>query len=47
MDGKRDGMTRKNILAGFTHVHALGTPQWAPALLGAAGKYRAERHDPR
>ena len=26
MDGKRDGMTRKNILAGFTHLHALGTP---------------------
>jgi cobyrinic acid a,c-diamide synthase len=47
MDGKRDGMTRKNILAGFTHVHALGTPQWAPALLGAARKYRAERQDPR
>jgi cobyrinic acid a,c-diamide synthase len=45
MDGKREGMTRKNILAGFTHVHALGTPQWAPALIGAAERYRAERCD--
>ena len=45
MDGKRDGMTRKNILAGFTHLHALGTPQWAPALIGAARRYRAERHN--
>lgn len=44
IDGKREGMTRKNILAGFTHIHALGTPQWAPALIGAAGRYRAERH---
>jgi cobyrinic acid a,c-diamide synthase len=47
IDGKRDGMTRKNILAGFTHVHALGTPQWAPALIGAAMKYHAERRHQR
>jgi cobyrinic acid a,c-diamide synthase len=43
MDGKRDGMTRKNILASFTHLHALGTPQWAPALVGAARRYHADR----
>ena len=43
MDGKREGMTRQNILAGFTHIHALGTPQWAPALIGAAGRYRAQK----
>jgi len=45
MDGKREGMTQKNILAGFTHVHALGTPQWAPALIGAARRYHAEKQD--
>lgn len=45
IDGKREGLTRKNILAGFTHLHALGTPQWAPALIGAARRYRAERHN--
>jgi len=43
LDGKREGMTRKNILAGFTHVHALGTPQWAPALIGAARRYHAQK----
>ena len=43
MDGKREGMTRKSILAGFTHIHALGTPQWAPAMIGAAGRYHAQR----
>jgi cobyrinic acid a,c-diamide synthase len=47
MDGKRDGLTRKNILAGFTHVHALGTPLWASALIGAARRYHAERQHQR
>jgi cobyrinic acid a,c-diamide synthase len=46
MDGRRDGLTRKNILAGFTHLHALGTPQWASALIGAARRYHhAEKQD--
>lgn len=40
MDGKRDGMCRKNILAGFTHLHALGTPEWAGALIDSARYYR-------
>ena len=35
VDG-RDGMCRKNVLATYTHVHALGTPQWAPAILNQA-----------
>lgn len=43
IDGTREGATRKNILAAFTHIHALGTPQWAPALIDAARRYRAER----
>jgi cobyrinic acid a,c-diamide synthase len=41
IDGKRDGMVRKNILAGFTHLHALGTPEWAPALVEKARRYHA------
>ncbi len=45
MDGARDGMVRKNILAGFTHLHALGTPQWAEALIGAARRYREARQN--
>jgi cobyrinic acid a,c-diamide synthase len=43
IDGKREGMVRGNILAGFTHLHALGTPEWAPALVEKARLYRAER----
>jgi cobyrinic acid a,c-diamide synthase len=44
MDGNHDGLTRNNVLAGFTHIHALGTPQWAPGLIGAARRYK-ERWD--
>ena len=43
IDGKREGMVRRNILAGFTHLHALGTPEWAPALVEKARLYRAEK----
>jgi cobyrinic acid a,c-diamide synthase len=46
IDGKRDGMTARNILAGFTHLHALGTPEWAPALVEKARRYHAGK-DPR
>jgi len=40
-DGARDGLHRHNVLASYTHVHALGTPTWAPALVRAAAAYRA------
>jgi cobyrinic acid a,c-diamide synthase len=48
MDGQRDGLCRKNILAGFTHLHALGTPEWAEAMISAARRYRKARqhHSP-
>ena len=39
IDGHREGLCRKNILAGFTHVHALGTPGWADAILACASQY--------
>ncbi len=39
MDGRRDGLCRKNILAGFTHLHALGTPEWADALIDRASHH--------
>ena len=45
MGQKRDGMVRKNILAGFTHLHALGTPEWADALVAAGKSYRSERQN--
>ncbi len=33
VDGTRDGMVYKNILAAYTHIHSLGTPGWAPAFV--------------
>jgi cobyrinic acid a,c-diamide synthase len=45
IDGRKDGFCRNNILATFTHLHALGTPQWAEGLIGAAERYRAGRQD--
>jgi cobyrinic acid a,c-diamide synthase len=36
----RDGLCRKNVLATYTHIHALGTPQWAPALVGQARRFK-------
>lgn len=36
----RDGLCRDNVLALYTHIHALGTPQWALALIGRAVEER-------
>jgi len=29
----RDGILYKNVLATYTHIHALGAPEWAGALV--------------
>jgi cobyrinic acid a,c-diamide synthase len=47
IDGKRDGLCRKNVLATFTHLHALGTPRWAEGLVERARQYRAGRRKER
>jgi cobyrinic acid a,c-diamide synthase len=39
MDGK-DGACYKNVLATYTHIHALGTPGWAPSMVKNALQYR-------
>jgi cobyrinic acid a,c-diamide synthase len=36
----RDGACRKNVLATFTHLHALGAPAWAEAVVRVARAYR-------
>jgi cobyrinic acid a,c-diamide synthase len=41
IDGKRDGLCRKNILATYSHLHALGAEEWADALVKKAMLYRA------
>jgi cobyrinic acid a,c-diamide synthase len=40
---KRDGVRYKNVLAMYTHVHALGTTQWAPGLVRSAKKFKQNR----
>ncbi len=39
----RDGIVYKNVLATYTHVHALGTPGWAGALIRNAAKFKNSR----
>ena len=39
IDGGRDGLCRKNVLATYSHLHALGTEGWAEALVARAMLY--------
>jgi cobyrinic acid a,c-diamide synthase len=36
----RDGLCQGNVLATYTHLHALGAPEWAPALVRAARDFK-------
>jgi cobyrinic acid a,c-diamide synthase len=40
LNGLRDGVCKKNLLATFTHVHAAGNPLWAKSLFRAALDYK-------
>lgn len=42
LDGQQDGLMYKNVLATYTHLHALSTPEWAPALVAKAIEYRRD-----
>ena len=37
---KRDGVCYKNVLATYTHIHSLGTPSWAGAMVRNAMAYK-------
>jgi cobyrinic acid a,c-diamide synthase len=39
VDGK-DGLVYKNVLALYSHVHAVATPQWAASLVARAREYK-------
>ena len=39
----RDAAIAHNVWASYTHLHALGTPEWAPGLLAAARSFRRGR----
>jgi len=36
----RDGLVSAQTFAAYTHIHALGTPHWAPSFVRAAARYR-------
>ena len=42
LGGGREGLVYGNVLATYTHLHALGAPQWATALVGRARQYQRE-----
>jgi cobyrinic acid a,c-diamide synthase len=42
LDGKRDGICKKNLLATYTHIHAAGNPEWARRLLKAASSHHRD-----
>jgi cobyrinic acid a,c-diamide synthase len=44
IDKDRDGMLYKNVLATYTHIHALGTPGWAPALIRNAIIFKIKKN---
>jgi len=37
--GNKDGCMYKNVIATYTHIHALGTPSWAGAMVKAALRF--------
>ena len=39
----RDGVCYKNVLATYTHIHALGTPSWAKAMVRKAASYKNQK----
>jgi cobyrinic acid a,c-diamide synthase len=41
--GTGDGLVYKNVLGVYTHLHALGTPQWANAMVRKALEYRKHK----
>jgi cobyrinic acid a,c-diamide synthase len=37
---KKDGMCYKNVFAAYTHLHAIGTPEWADGMVRCARAYK-------
>ncbi len=45
--GGKDGVCYKNVLATYTHIHALGTPGWAKAMVSQAGVFASQKKSDR
>jgi cobyrinic acid a,c-diamide synthase len=43
VDGQRDGVCKKNLLATYTHVHAAGNPLWAVGFIRKAIEFMKKR----
>ncbi|MFO7559706.1 MAG: cobyrinate a,c-diamide synthase [Desulfobacterales bacterium] len=43
LHNKRDGIRYKSVLASYTHLHALGTPDWAPSFVRNALLYQKKK----
>jgi cobyrinic acid a,c-diamide synthase len=43
--GKRDGLVNNATLACYTHIHADGVKEWAPAVIANAERYAAKQGD--
>ena len=41
--GKQDGVCRNRTVAGYLHVNAIASPQWALGFVDAAVEYRSQR----
>ena len=41
MEG-RDGLVKQNVLALYTHIHALGTPEWAKGFMACCRRVKKE-----
>jgi cobyrinic acid a,c-diamide synthase len=39
----RDGLVKKNVLALYTHIHSLSTPQWAASLVARAHDFKKQK----
>ena len=39
---QRDGLCRHNVLASYTHLHALGAESWAPSVVRAATQHKEQ-----
>jgi len=42
-DGRHDGLCRRNVLATYTHVHALGVEHWAASIVQQAVIFKSRR----
>jgi len=40
LDGKRDGLIKKNLFATYTHIHSAGNKLWGEGLIKAAKAYK-------